>query len=315
MADHTLVLQVESRLVPLVERWLPRHLEEPSPAVTPRATIEAVLAASGAPRPTGAATLALGSVQAWLPTEPGPVQLHGLAAGSRGTVDLVSQRATLWADPAASGAAADVYSMLTVTSALLLASLGRALVHAAGVVAPEGGAWLLVGDARAGKSTTCANLVRSGWAYLSDDQVVLFSRPGGVVAEGWLRPFHLDRGWVEGDESEPGGDRSDVMPSALAPDGRRRSAPLAGLLFPSVHRDTPTRLAPLSPGEALAGLVRQSPWLFASRATAPAMLTLLRHAVRAASYRLHLGLDTYRDGDRLSARLLRRGPSSASLTR
>ena len=37
MADHTLVLQVESRLAPLVERWLPRYLDEPSPAVTPRA--------------------------------------------------------------------------------------------------------------------------------------------------------------------------------------------------------------------------------------------------------------------------------------
>src|SRR5439155_424820 len=136
MADHTLVLQVDSRLVPLVERWLPRYLDEPSPAVTPGATIEAVVAASEAPRPAGAAT-------------------------------------------------------------------------------------------RAGKSTAGANLVRSGWAYLSDDQVVLSSRPGGVVAEGWLRPFHLDRGWVEGegDEGEPGGDRSEVMPSALAPDGRRRSAP------------------------------------------------------------------------------------------
>ena len=305
MADHTLVLQVDSRLVPLVERWLPRYLEEPSPAVTPGATIEAVVAASEAPRPTGVATLALGSVQAWLATEPGPVQLHGLAAGSSGTVDLISHRATLRADPAAAGSPADVYSMLTVASALLLASLGRALVHGAGVVAPEGGGWLLVGDARAGKSTTCANLVRSGWAYLSDDQVVLSSRPSGVVAEGWLRPFHLDRGWVEGegDEGEPGGDRSEVMPSALAPDGRRRSAPLAGLLFPSVHRNTPTRLVPLSQGEALAGLVRQSPWLFAWRATAPAMLTLLRQAVRAASYRLHLSLDTYRDGERLSRRL------------
>ena len=303
VADDTLVLQVESRLAPLVERWLPRYLEEPPPRVTPRATIEAVVAAREAPRPAGAATLALGSVQAWLPDEPGPVQLHGLDAGSLGTVDLTSHRATLWADPAAAGSAADLYSMLTVTSALLLASLGRALVHAAGVVAPEGGAWLLVGDARAGKSTTCANLVRVGWAYLSDDQVVLSSQPSGVVVEGWLRPFHLDRGWVEGDEGESGEDRWEVLPSVLAPDGRRRSAPLAGLLFPSVHRDTPTRLAPLSPGEALAGLVRQSPWLLAWRATAPAMLALLRHAAGAASYRLHLGADTYRDGDGLSARL------------
>src|SRR5439155_968133 len=153
-ADHTLVLQVDSRLVPLVERWLPRYLDEPSPAVTPRATIEAVVAASEAPRPAGAATLALGSVQAWLATEPGPVQLHGLAAGSSGTVDLISHRATLCADPAAAGSPADVYSMLTVASALLLASLGGALVDGGGVVAPEGGGaaggWGLVAGRRGG---------------------------------------------------------------------------------------------------------------------------------------------------------------------
>src|SRR5207245_6776974 len=95
-----------------------------------------------------------------------------------------TRRARLWVDPAPEPeAAGDVYSMLTVATALLLAGLGRALVHAAAVVHPDGGAWLLVGDARSGKSTTCATLVSAGWGYLSDDQVVLEAREDGVQVD------------------------------------------------------------------------------------------------------------------------------------
>jgi hypothetical protein len=206
----------------------------------------------------------------------------------------------LHADPArADEAAADLHSMLTVTSALLLAGLGRALVHAAGVVAPDGGGWLLVGDARAGKSTTCATLVRAGWDYLSDDQVVVSTGTGGVVAESWLRPFHLDRGWTKGNVI---GDRLEVVPNALGPGQWQRAAPLVGLVYPTVDAKHPTELTAISPGEALAGLLRQSPWLLADRRAAAAVLALLQRGVETtACHRLRLGLDTYRDGERLAA--------------
>jgi hypothetical protein len=74
------------------------------------------------------------------------------------------------------------------------------------------------------------------------------------------------------------------------------------LVFPSVEENRPTELTALSPGEALAGLLRQSPWLLVNRTAAPAVLALLQQGVATtASYRLRLGLDTYRDGERLSA--------------
>src|SRR3989441_8434802 len=101
----------------------------------------------------------------------------------------------------------DLYSMLTISAALLLARLERALVHAAAVVAPDGHAWLLAGDARSGKSTSCATLAAAGWGYVSDDQVVLAAREDGVEVEGWLRPFHLDR---NGEGGEPTGERREV---------------------------------------------------------------------------------------------------------
>src|SRR5256885_14550590 len=95
--------------------------------------------------------------------------------------------------------------MLTISAALLCAGLGRALLHAAAVLAPDGTAWLLVGDARAGKSTTCANLARvgggggGGWGFLSDDQGVLAATEQGVVGGGGLRSFPLGEGWERGE--------------------------------------------------------------------------------------------------------------------
>src|SRR5439155_7437348 len=179
------------------------------------------------------------------------------------------------------------YSMLTVSAALLLAGLGRALVHAAAVVAPDGDAWLLAGDARAGKSTTCATLASAGWGYLSDDQVVLTGREDGIEVEGWLRPFHLD-----GET----GERREVAPAELGLGGGwRRTARLAGAIFPVVAPAEPTLLTPVAAADALARLVRQTPWLLACRRTAPAVLALLTRAVADGAFSLRLGRDTYRD--------------------
>src|SRR5213078_512204 len=56
-------------------------------------------------------------------------------------------------------------------------------------------------------------------------------------------------------------------------------------------------------GNALARLVRQTPWLLACRRTAPAVLALLTRAVADGAFSLRLGRDTYRDAARLAASL------------
>jgi len=61
-----------------------------------------------------------------------------------------------------SGAEPRLHAMLTVASALLVAWLGRALVHASGVLCPGGDAWLLVGVPGSG-AATAARLVAAGW--------------------------------------------------------------------------------------------------------------------------------------------------------
>ena len=148
------------------------------------------------------------------------------------------------------------------------------------------------GDARAGKSTTCATLASGDWGYLSDDQVVLTGRDDGVEVEGWLRPFHLDG---------VSGERREVAPADLGLAGWRRTAPLAGAIFPTVLPAEPTLLTPLSSADALARLVRQTPWLLACRRTAPTVLALLTRAVASGAFSLRLGRDTYRNPARLGS--------------
>jgi hypothetical protein len=190
--------------------------------------------------------------------------------------------------------------MLTLSAALLLNRLGKALAHAAAIAPRSGAAWLLVGDTHAGKTTTTVNLMAAGWEYLSDDHVVLCAESPPdtdvITVAGWPRTFHLDEGWSGG---LPGGARVDADPRALAPAQWRAHAMLAGLLFLTVVRDSPTRLEPLSAADALVLLLRQSPWLMADRHAAPVVLAMLTCTAQLPARRLLLGLDTFRDPERL----------------
>jgi hypothetical protein len=298
VADDALQLRLDARLWPLVERWMPRRLDPPVGQA--QATIELAIGDMPLLEPAGPPLLRLDRVRVWSEDQRALALRGGLPA-SGGLVSLETGRARLCVDPIqSSGAEADVYSMLTVSTALLLTGLGRALVHAAAVVAPDGGGWLLAGDARSGKSTTCATLASAGWGFLSDDQVVLATEADGVQVEGWLRPFHLD---CTSEAGEPTGERREATPAELDLAGWRRTARLAGVMLPVVSAGESTRLTPLAAADALAGLVRQSPWLLACRETAPVVLALLRRAVAGGTFRLRLGRDSYRDPARLAARL------------
>jgi hypothetical protein len=309
LADRRLRLDVAPPLLHLVAAWLPAL---PALPALPDAGGNADAVPHGAARvqvaagaPAQAATepplLRLFSARVWIDDETGHVSLHGSLSGSHGSVVLAGLSATLHAatgHAADADVAADVYAMLTVTCALLLGRLGRALVHAAAVVTPAGRAWLLVGDTHAGKTTTCANLLDAGWRYLSDDHVVLSpgADTGAGQVEGWPRPFHLDDGWRSGTPQQR---RRAVSADETWPGQWQRVAPHAGLLFPRVVADQPTRLDTLSPADALSRLIRQSPWLLADRGAAPPVLALLQHAVTRPSYELRLGLDSFNDPRRL----------------
>jgi hypothetical protein len=298
--DGALRMEVVPELLRAASLWIPL-LPEDTPA-DPAGAVVRVLASGGSAvgAPSSAApTLRMGDVAAWL--EGDRAVLDG-TLGFYGMVDLASGAAELRVPPLADPALSDpvawnLFSAATLASALLLGRMDRALAHAAAVVGADGRAWLLVGDSHAGKTTTSANLLQAGWRYVSDDQVVLYRAADGELrVEGWPRPFHLDEGWEGG---APLHRRGTTDPRERWPGRWTRTAPLAGLLFPRVEADRPTAREPLPAADALARLLRQSPWLLADRGAAPRVLRLLQEAASLPAYELRLGLDTYADPERL----------------
>jgi hypothetical protein len=301
LADGALRLEAEPSLLPLLHRWLPLLPFDETPIAAGGAVIRVVPGDPARnPTPAGMPVLRLGGADAWVDAAAGRATFR-CGAGSAGTMDLAGGAAELVVAPfdaeRRDAVAWDLYSMCTLACALLLGRMHRALAHAAAVVAPRGGAWLLAGDTHAGKSTTAVNLIEAAWRFVSDDHVVLFREPDGrICVEGWPRRFHLDEGWEDG---SPAHRRGEIDPHARWPGGWQRTAPLAGLLFPRVDPHLPTELFPLPAADALAGLMRQSPWLLADRACAAEVLGFLRAACERPAYALRLGLDTYRDTARL----------------
>lgn len=293
-ADEALAITVEDPAAPYAARWLPQGLSELSGHA--RATI-AVKTGAAAEAPSTMPTLTVGPVRGWMSDR--YLILRGTAAG--GDVDLAGCRAVLRVDPSSGNTGeAAMYGMLTIAAGVLLAGLGRALIHGAAVVPPSDGAWVLVGDSGSGKSTTCATLARAGWSYLSDDQVILSGAERGLTVEGWVRPFHLDAGWDRGKRS---GDREAHNAGTLFPGLRRTTAPLAGLLLPKVASKQSTATSPADPAEALAELIRQSPWVLLDRGAAPVVLDLLAAAASRCRppRRLTLGADSYGSPERMSS--------------
>jgi hypothetical protein len=298
--DGALRMEVHPELLRAASLWIPL-LPEDTPA-DPAGAVVRVLASDGssAGAPSSAPpTLRMGNVAAWL--EGDRAVLDG-TSGLHGVVDLASGSAELRVPPVAEPVGTDpaawtLFSAATLAAALLLGRMERALAHAAAVVGPDGRAWLLVGDSHAGKTTTSVNLLQAGWRYVSDDQVVLYrAADGGLSVEGWPRPFHLDEGWEAG---APLHRRGTTDPRERWPGRWMRTAPLAGLLFPRVEADRPTAREALPAPDALARLLRQSPWLLADRGAAPRVLRLLQEAASLPAYELRLGLDTYADPERL----------------
>ncbi len=134
----------------------------------------------------------------------------------------------------------------------LLSHLGQLVVHAAAVRTAGGGAALLVGPSRQGKSTLAAFLSREGWPLLGDDAAVIRSEDRVVRSvyprlrlrrDSWRR-FH------SGAAAEPGGTIG--LPSGATP----TMAPLAALFALAEGPDC--RVDPLSPAAACMELVRNA---------------------------------------------------------
>jgi len=300
LEDGSLAIAADAEVWPAVEHWVPRFPPAAPAPEEPRARIRVRRGGPGFAVPAGKPAMELRGVEGWI--QHPRILLREPRGRVGGIVDLAANGAELRLDGPLAGdeaPAVETFAALTLAAAFLVGRLGRALVHAGAVVAPGGGAWLLSGGTFSGKTTTCVNLIRAGWSWLSDDHVVLARGPGGAITlEGWPRRFSLDDGFAEGRSL---GARTRVDPAAFGPGRWCRSAPLAGALFPRVEAAEPTAAGPMHPAGALGRLLQGSPWLLADAEVAPSILALQREAASLPAFELRLGDDCYRDPARLVA--------------
>jgi hypothetical protein len=174
-------------------------------------------------------------------------------------------------------------SLARVGAILRLRARGRYLVHAAAVVDPEGGAWLLAGDSGTGKSTLAWVLVRQGWSLLGDDGVLIEDADAGLVARAWRDPLRVSLGLAQ---RFP--ELKSLAPRVAARDARARvpverevarRAPVRTILF--LERSERDRILRVGPAVTLASLVRQSPWVLIDDEDAPSHLTVLAAAAES----------------------------------
>lgn len=298
--DGALELIVEPELESAVRPWLPAPPRARAVHGERHAWIQVGRDLPERPPRLNGHTLTAGRVIVWVDASAGTAYMESNAADCAGLVDLAGRTAILGADPAAPGLAATMSMMLAVTSALLVGRLGRAMIHAGAVVDPlSGAAWLLIGDSRAGKSSTTATLVSAGWKYLSDDSITVFSDDEhGLAVDGWVQPFHLDSGWEEG---VPTGYRRSMQLETFGEQAWQPTARIAGVFFPRVDADAPSVANLVSPADALSRIIRQSPWVMADSIVAPTTLLLLTALAQCRCAELRLGRDSFGKPERLAA--------------
>lgn len=170
-----------------------------------------------------------------------------------------------------------------VGAMLRLRLRGRYLLHAAGIVAPNGEAWILCGESGTGKSTLAYVLARHGWPLLGDDGVVLEGAADHIIVHGWRQPMRLS---IELAEWFPELQARTALTNWADPRHRTpvdvpfaRRARAAGLIV--LERGATDALTPLAPTPALAVLVRQASFLLLTDGHAPAHLQLLQRLVES----------------------------------
>ena len=195
---------------------------------------------------------------------------------------------------------------------------GLYVLHAAGVVEPETGAGVVVvGNSNSGKSSLTIRLASAGWRYLSDDMLVLSGETegageadNGVEAYALRRIFSVSAASLAGCElsgleaalgapanSDP--TKRKLEPRITFPGSFVESCRPRVLLFPTLTGEAASRLEKITPGEAMARLIRQCPWASYDTGTAREHLGVLGMlAKQSDSFTLDAGRDLIEDASR-----------------
>jgi hypothetical protein len=158
---------------------------------------------------------------------------------------------------------------------------GAALVH-------DGRALVLAGQSRAGKSTLAGWLTHRGWGFLTDEAALV--DPETLTVRPYWRPIGVRRpGPLDAVIGEGGAEAraTDVLVPASTLGALASPAPIACIAFPSLERNEPVGLTPVSPAAALMELTQHFPGLIAGGRSGFRRLARLVEAVRAYELRFY----------------------------
>ena len=149
-------------------------------------------------------------------------------------------------------------------------------MHSAGVVEPESGnGVLIIGPSGSGKSTLALELVKAGWSYLSDDELLLSLVAGVVEARGFRSFFAV---------SEAGAAFKHCFEPEVVLRSKRTEHAVPGLLlFIHLNGSSQSQLNRLTQAETMTRLLRSCPWATYDRSVAGDNLGLLSALARQAS--------------------------------
>lgn len=170
-------------------------------------------------------------------------------------------------------------SLARVGAILRLRQHNRYYVHASGVVNRKGAAFIFVGESGSGKSTLAFALARLGWTMLGDDGVVLETLGDATLVHAW-RSHSLISASLSSAFPELRGREAEAMPG----DGRNRiplaasharHARLGAMVF--ITQGPNGSLKRCGESDALALLIRQSPWVLLGDAQSGVHFKALGH--------------------------------------
>ena len=169
-------------------------------------------------------------------------------------------------------------------------------LHSAGVIEPESSkAVMIVGPSGSGKSTLALQLARSGWSYLSDDELLLSLVDGEVEARGFRSFFAIST-------AETGAQFKHCFePQAVLGLKRMDHAVPGLLLFIRLNGESRSELERLTQAETMMRLITACPWATYDRSIAGANLELLSTLARQArAFDLSAGRDLLEPGSAAS---------------
>jgi len=217
-----------------------------------------------------------------------------------------SRSATVWITTLDDSSEIEIAHSVSFAVCAVLRRCNLFEIHAAGVVAPDSGrTTVIVGPSGSGKSTLSFNLIKAGWNYLSDDELLLEDVAGEVQARGFRRFFAVSPDLRVASvpsslgnciEPEREANRKDCFdPSTIYPIRALPSSRPDRLLFVELNRASTSSLTELSSIESVSRLIRACPWATYDRAVARDYLSVISLLGRqTTAFELKAGTDLLR---------------------